>query len=718
MRRTACSLLVLLCLLIGLVMPVFAEQEPQPLSETMELTEQATEPETEQPSEPEQPTEAELPVETEQPAEEERPQTRAVTKMKVSEQGLAFIREMMYGSVGTNQLAAAEQAVNSFMTRYDMQLKQTQFDALADLALAYGGSILSSGWKVEKVIASGRYYDAELASAFCAWVRDSSGVSQQLLQRRLREIKLFLYGSYDGICTANFRYLIFYPNGGKLEDNSVLCYAYNQAYGTLPKATREGYYFTGWYLTADGAGRRKAADLADNNYALYAGWSTEEPEEEFDDVPANAWYSAYVRNAVKLGLFNGMGDGLFAPNDATTRAMLTTVLWRRDGKTEAETAPFTDVPASQWYTAAVNWAYQAGVVKGMEETLFAPDLKITREQLVTMLYRYAQQKEGYQTELRAELTAFSDASEVSDYAAEAIQWAVAAKIMNGDGGKLRPQGNATRAECAKLLVCFVQLTETLPFPIPEPDPVPDPEPTPEPDPTPTPPVLRTSEAGIQFIKDHEGFIKYAIWDYAQWSIGYGTRCEENEFPDGITEEEADYRLRLMMVDFETSLNALEARFGRTFSQQEYDALISFTFNLGAGWMSNTGSDTYKMLKNNSFTEMEFVNTLGLWINAGGQPLNGLASRRMDEANLYLHGEYLRGCKRYLRLAFQPNEGECEKKYYYYMTGQTLGDLPVPTREGYTFLGWYDRMNGGELFTADTVAPDYGNYTLYARWQQG
>ena len=698
MRRTACSLLVLFCLLIGLIGPVFAEQEPQPLSETTESIGQPTE------------TVPEQTEETEQLPGTERPQIRAVDKMKVSEQGLAFIREMMYGSVGANQLAGAEQAVNSFMSRYDMPLKQTQFDALADLVLAYGSSILSSGWQVEKVIASGRYYDAELAGAFCAWVRDGSGVSQQLLQRRLREIKLFLYGSYDGACTANFRYLIFYPNGGALEDNSVLCYAYNQAYGTLPKATREGYYFTGWYLTADGSGRRTAGDLADANYTLYAGWSTEEPEEEFDDVPANAWYSAYVRNAVKMGLFNGVGGGLFAPDDATTRAMLTTVLWRRDGKAEAETAPFTDVPAEQWYAAAVNWAYQTGVVNGVEETLFAPDMKITREQLVTMLYRYAQQKEGYQTDQRAELAAFSDTAEISGYAAEAIQWAVAVGIMNGDGGKLRPQGNATRAECAKLLVCFVQLTEPLPEPIPDPDPTPDPQPE--------PPELRTSEEGIQFIKDHEGFIKFAIWDYAQWSIGYGTRCEENEFPDGITEEEADYRLRLMLADFETSLNALETRFGRTFSQQEYDALISFTFNLGAGWMSNTGSDTYKMLLNNSFTEMEFVNTLGLWINAGGQPLNGLASRRMDEANLYLHGEYLRGCKRYLRLTFHPNEGECEKKYYYYMTGQTLGELPVPTREGYTFVGWYDRLNGGEQFTADTAAPDYGNYTLYARWQQG
>ena len=118
-----------------------------------------------------------------------------------------------------------------------------------------------------------------------------------------------------------------------------------------------------------------------------------------------------------------------------------------------------------------------------------------------------------------------------------------------------------------------------------------------------------------------------------------------------------------------------------------------------------------------FTEMEFVNTLGLWINAGGLPLNGLAQRRMDEANLYLHGEYLRSCTRYLGLTYNANEGSCDIKYYYYMTDQPLGELPVPTREGYTFAGWYDRLNGGEQYTAETIAPAYGNYTLYARWEK-
>lgn len=721
MKRTLCSLLVLLCLLAGLMQPVFAAQNAAEATEPAAQTEPPAE--TAEPAtQPEAPTE---PLEAEQATapEETRPQTRAAEKQKVSEQGLAFINEMMAATVGPNQLAGAEASVNSFAARYGLSLTQTQFEALVDLVIAYGEYILTSGYQVEKVIGGGTYSDVQLANAFCAWVKYGESVSQTHLSRRLREVKLFLYGSYDGNCETKFRYLIFNANGGTLGDNSVLCYAYNTEYGVLPNATRTGYYFTGWYTASSGGVKLLESSLATDNHTLYARWSTEKPQGLFRDVATDAWYYPYVSQAVAKELFNGVGDGLFEPDGSMTRAMLTTVLWRNAGKPEAGAAPFTDVTTGTWYADAVNWAYGAKVVNGMDETHFSPDGKITREQLVTMLYRYAKQLEAYDTEKTTELSAFRDAASASEYAAEAIRWAVATGIMNGDGGLLRPQGNATRAECAKLLIGFVALGETPapdPDPSPDPDPTPDPSPDPDPEPTPDPdqkplPELRISESGIQFIKDHEGFAKYAIWDYSQWSIGYGTRCEENEFPDGITLEEADYRLRLMLVDFETSLNALERRFGRTFSQQEYDALLSFTFNLGAGWMSNTGSDTYKMLASNSFTEMEFVNTLGRWIHAGGQPLNGLANRRMDEANLYLNGEYTLNCKKYARVTYNANGGTCDKNFYYYKVGQSFGELPVPTREGYSFAGWYDRLTGGDQYSADKTVPDYGNITLYARW---
>ena len=214
MRRILCSMLVLCVLLAGLIQPVLAAQEPQTLLETEpsgqtaeqpETTERTAEP-TQAPTEAAELTEATEPAETESPTE--RPQTRAPEKMTVSEQGVAFINEMMSGSYGGSwQLASAAGYVNQFAATYDLSLTQAQFDALADLVMAYGEYILTSGYQVEKVIASGSYSDVQLANAFCAWVKSGESVSQQHLARRLREVKLFLYGSYDGNCETKFRYL-------------------------------------------------------------------------------------------------------------------------------------------------------------------------------------------------------------------------------------------------------------------------------------------------------------------------------------------------------------------------------------------------------------------------------------------------------------------------------------------------------------------------------
>lgn len=137
------------------------------------------------------------------------------------------------------------------------------------------------------------------------------------------------------------------------------------------------------------------------------------------------------------------------------RAMLATVIYRMAGSPAgAAKAPFTDVAAADWFADAVAWAYENGVVKGMSATSFAPLQEITREQLAVMLLRYADLC-GYDTSARASLKDFADAAKVSDYAADAMQWAVANGILNGtDGKRLDPAGSATRAQCAAMLVRF------------------------------------------------------------------------------------------------------------------------------------------------------------------------------------------------------------------------------------------------------------------------
>ena len=161
-----------------------------------------------------------------------------------------------------------------------------------------------------------------------------------------------------------------------------------------------------------------------------------------------------------LALFQGTSETTFEPESTMNRAMLATVIYRMAGSPAgAAKAPFTDVAAADWFADAVAWAYENGVVKGMSATSFAPLQEITREQLAVMLLRYADLC-GYDTSARTSLKDFADAAKVSDYAADAMQWAVANGILNGtDGKRLDPAGSATRAQCAAMLVRFLDKFE-------------------------------------------------------------------------------------------------------------------------------------------------------------------------------------------------------------------------------------------------------------------
>ncbi len=527
MKRTLCSLLLLIGLLASLVLPVFAAEQEETASLTQETQQsEATELSQEESAAMELGTEETAIVE-ESPAAEPSQQTRSPRTYTLSEAGRAFVTEMM-GVPGSNALSGAEAAVNEFITKNALDLSQEQFDALVDLCLEYGKGILD--YKVGKLIASGEYTDAQLASAFCAWVKSGGSFSQNKLNRRLRQIKLFLYGSYDGVCDARFRYVIYYGNGGNLDDNTVICYPLGETYKELPTASRSGSYFAGWYTAAAGGNHIYNSMTVSENYALYAHWS-EEPVD--------------------------------APNEQGNSGL----------------------PA--------DW--------------------------------------------------------------------------------------------------------------------------------PALPELKISEAGIQFIKDHEGFLEYPVWDYSQYTVGYGTRYEPSKSPipisTPITEMEADYLLRYMLADFEEVLEKHLKKGTVVHTQQQYDVLVSLTFNLGSQWLKSNYT-IYQYIFYGGYTEMEFVNALGKWCNAGGSVVKGLAKRRMDEAHLYLNGEYTLGSRTYLFIQFNGAKGESEDKYRYYKTGEVLGELPGASREGYRLTGWYSKVSGGTEYTEQTVAPAYGVFTLYARWEEG
>ena len=177
----------------------------------------------------------------------------------------------------------------------------------------------------------------------------------------------------------------------------------------------------------------------------------------FTDVAESDWFYDAVRYAYENGLMGGVGDNLFAPNSPTTRAQLVTILYRLEGEPEVSgQSPFTDVEADTWYTDAVTWAAEEGVVNGVSATQFAPGNNITREQLATILFRYAQAK-GYDVSPRADLSGFPDAGDILPYAREAMAWAVAEGLLQGfEDDTLRPQGNATRAQIATILMRFCE----------------------------------------------------------------------------------------------------------------------------------------------------------------------------------------------------------------------------------------------------------------------
>ena len=200
-------------------------------------------------------------------------------------------------------------------------------------------------------------------------------------------------------------------------------------------------------------------------WPVFPGGSTgpdepEEPEDEglpFIDVHEGDWFYENVEYVYENSLMNGVSETLFEPNGTVTRGMIVTILHRLEGEPESDyDMPFTDVAEQQWYAGAVRWAAGEGIVTGVSATEFAPDAPITREQFAAILWRYAQSK-GYDVSASADLTGFLDYGQISEYALPALQWAVGAGVMSGRGdGILAPQGTATRAEAAAMLMRFVE----------------------------------------------------------------------------------------------------------------------------------------------------------------------------------------------------------------------------------------------------------------------
>ncbi|MEL7565269.1 MAG: InlB B-repeat-containing protein [Dehalobacterium sp.] len=213
-------------------------------------------------------------------------------------------------------------------------------------------------------------------------------------------------------------------------------------------------------VKADGSEEtiRKSLLDGDQLLALVGGAATvkiSDKSKSFRDVDDSFWGKTAVDFATSHELFTGVSEREFGPNGAMTRGMLVTVLHRLENTPAGGNAAFADVDKESWYAQAVAWAAENSLISGMEKG-FEPEGKITREQLAAMLYRYAQYVD-LDTGIKGDITGFGDAGQISDWAGDAVSWAVGAGLMNGKGDNLLdPKGQATRAEVAAMAYRLIQ----------------------------------------------------------------------------------------------------------------------------------------------------------------------------------------------------------------------------------------------------------------------
>ena len=226
--------------------------------------------------------------------------------------------------------------------------------------------------------------------------------------------------------------------------------------------------------------------------------------------------------------------------------------------------------------------------------------------------------------------------------------------------------------------------------------------------------LAISADGLALIEEWEGFSSEAYQSGGQWYIGYGTGCEAGSYPEGITQDEAEELLLETLEEMGNTLSAWLEAHDVAPTQAQFDALLSFTYNLGQGWMTEdcelvdllTGSP-------DSRTDIGLVNAFGIWCHAGGAVNTGLAQRRIREACLFFYGDYTgTQAENFVYMTLDAGGGTVEQDIVFYQRGEALGALPGAERAGYELAGW--QTEDGRLLTEDEVIWD--DLAVSALWE--
>ena len=231
-------------------------------------------------------------------------------------------------------------------------------------------------------------------------------------------------------------------------------------------------------------------------------------------------------------------------------------------------------------------------------------------------------------------------------------------------------------------------------------------------------VLTVSDDAVQILKLEEGFSRTPYWDYAQWTVGYGTKCPDDKLEqyrqNGISEEEAEALLRTYIAQFESELYGFMIRTGVQLTQNQFDALLLFSYNCGSGWAYSTTGGLYNAVVNGA-TGSELIDAFSRWCNAGGQIKTFLLRRRLCEANIYLNGMYSQAApQNYGYVLYDACGGTVRPNVQGYHTELTAQIIPTPTYEGYTFDGWYTEKTGGTK--VELLDGAVRNARLYAHWK--
>ena len=403
----------------------------------------------------------------------------------------------------------------------------------------------------------------------------------------------------------------------------------------------------------------------------------------FSDVPESSWFYEDVMTLSESGVVSGYPDGTYRPTKKVTTGESLKMILLAAGYPEPERVD------SHWARGYLNFAIDQGFLVRYQD-ISDLDVNMTR---------------GMLAKLAANALGLSDPGTYgtfTDTDSVYVEALYAAGIVGGyPDGTYRPDASVSRAEIAAIVNRIYQSLEPA---VPA-----------DPEQNPAEITLRTTEQMIDFIKQKEGFQEKAAWDYAQYSIGYGSACGKDEYPNGITEAQADVLLRQMLQGFEKKLDSFLTENSISLSDNQYDALISLSYNIGSGWMKNSALSA--LLKSGFYSTNELASAMGIWCHvkeSGGDYVihDGLVSRRMAELRVFLYADYS-GLSDGLSWArfVQPEKGDRARDIAFYEAGSTYDPSFDATSNTEVFLGWY--TESGELLT-DLTATE--NRTVYAQWE--